>query len=108
MSAYPPTVRAMPKPLDDSPVARERRAALGMRLRLLRTRRGWSQERLAVRAGGLDRSFYAEIEAGRASPGVDYLWALADALELGIGDLFRDEWPEGWPPDSSSPSARGR
>jgi transcriptional regulator with XRE-family HTH domain len=87
----------MPRPLDDSTRARERRAAVGMRIRVLRTWRGWSQERLAERAG-IDRTQLTKIETGQVSPGLDYLWVIADALGVEIVEIFREDKPANWPP----------
>lgn len=66
-----------------------RRAALGSRLRQLRAARHLSQEAVARRAG-IDRSFYTEIELGKLSPRVDYLWDIAGALGVPASELLRE------------------
>jgi transcriptional regulator with XRE-family HTH domain len=66
-----------------------RRAALGSRLRQLRTDRRWSQEALARKAG-VDRATYSRIETGTAGARVDTLWEIAAALGVPMSDLFRE------------------
>jgi DNA-binding XRE family transcriptional regulator len=76
--------------LDD--VVRVRRAALGGRLRQLRTSRDLSQRKLAE-AAGVDRSFYASVETGKSSPRVDWLFEVAVALGVHITEFFQE--PQG-------------
>ncbi|MFI7392048.1 helix-turn-helix domain-containing protein [Streptomyces tendae] len=71
------------------------RLAFGRRLRALRTRAGLSQTAVAA-AAGMDRSFYAEVEAAIHSVSVDRIPALARALGVGPHELFQD------PPADSS------
>ena len=66
----------------------EHRLRLGRRVRALRERHGWSQERLAEAAGGLDRSYLAEIETGVANPTVDVLVRISSALDVDVSGLF--------------------
>ncbi len=61
--------------------------ALGQTLRAERSSRRWSQERLAELAG-LDRSFVSELERGAASPSLQTLEKLAQALELRPSQLI--------------------
>lgn len=68
--------------------ARARLRALGEAVRNARLERGVSQEKLAFESG-LDRTFISAIERGVRNPSVLSLCALADALELDAGDLFR-------------------
>ncbi len=107
MSWRAPRVREVPRPLDDSVRARERRTALGVRIRVLRTWRGWSQERLAERAA-IDRTQLTKIETGQVSPGLDYLWTIADALEVDIVEMFREDKPANWPPRDRRAADRAR
>jgi transcriptional regulator with XRE-family HTH domain len=62
-------------------------AALGRRVRALRTAKAWSQERLAEEAD-MDRSYIAGIEVGARNPSVRALERLARALSVRISDLF--------------------
>lgn len=64
---------------------------LGARLREARISRGWSQEDLAVRAGGrwpLSKSFVSLIEHGRALPSLRIFAALVRTLEISADDLL--------------------
>ena len=66
-----------------------RRITFGNRLRQLRAARNLSQEALC-RQARVDRSFYSQVETGLASPTVDWLHDVADALRVPITVLFRD------------------
>lgn len=68
-------------------VALAGRRTLGLRLRHAREARGLTQERLALLAG-LDRSFLADVEAGRHSCMVDRLFDLAQALDMQPHELL--------------------
>ncbi len=81
-----------------------KRPILENHVRELRTRRGWSQDALATRAG-LSRAGVSAIEMGRLVPSAAAALALAAALECRVEDLFRltgsavappDAWA--WPP----------
>lgn len=72
---------------EPTPELLARRARLGERVRELRRAKGVSQEELA-HVAGLDRSYVGAVERGERNLGVDNLWRLADALEIGAGDLF--------------------
>ncbi|MET8411729.1 helix-turn-helix transcriptional regulator [Streptomyces sp. NPDC005195] len=66
-----------------------RREALGRRLKALRGAAGLSQAQLA-RAAGMNRVFYVGVEGGRRNVSLDKVFALADALNVDVGELFRD------------------
>lgn len=66
------------------------RAVFGRRLRELRERAGLSQTATAIGAG-LNRSFYAGVEAGRTSIAVDRLPPLAQTLGVEVHQLFSDD-----------------
>jgi transcriptional regulator with XRE-family HTH domain len=55
-------------------------------LRRLRVERGVSVSELARRSG-VGRGPLTGLEAGRANPTIETLWALADALGAPFGDL---------------------
>jgi transcriptional regulator with XRE-family HTH domain len=61
--------------------------AVGKRIRELRKRKGWSQERLADESE-MHRSYMWGIEQGRRNPSLRHLSRIADALEVGMGTLF--------------------
>ncbi|WP_221354840.1 helix-turn-helix domain-containing protein [Streptomyces beigongshangae] len=69
------------------------RLAFGRRLRALRTRAGMTQTATAA-AAGMDRSFYAEVEASVHSISVDRIPALAKALGVTPAELFQDMGPD--------------
>lgn len=78
----------MPKTADDEPAPR-RRVAFGLRLRKLREDADLSQTAIAA-AAGLDRSFYAHVEAARYSVSIDKVFKIADALKVDPAHLFAD------------------
>jgi transcriptional regulator with XRE-family HTH domain len=63
--------------------------AFGLRIKLLRVSRGWSQEQLAE-AAGMHRTFVGQVERGQRGLNVLGLWRLAGAFHVQIGDLFID------------------
>src|SRR5690606_29563326 len=72
--------------------ARERAAAdilpvVGANLRKLRTRRGWSLERLA-RASGVSRAMLGQIELEQSAPSINVLWRIATALGVQFSALL--------------------
>ena len=71
------------------PEDRARLAAFGLRIKLLRVSRGWSQEQLAE-AAGMHRTFVGQVERGQRGLNVLGLWRLAGAFNIPIGDLFID------------------
>lgn len=56
-------------------------------LRILRLRRGMSQEQLAQRAD-TTQAYIARIEASKADPGTDIITRLARALQIDVRDVF--------------------
>ncbi|MCX4826896.1 helix-turn-helix domain-containing protein [Streptomyces sp. NBC_01142] len=65
-----------------------RRRAFGLRLRQLRTRAKRTQASVAAEAG-VDRAFYVNVENGKNNISLDKIFALADALEVDVAELFR-------------------
>jgi transcriptional regulator with XRE-family HTH domain len=65
------------------------RHALATQLRILRQRRGLTQERLAFLAG-IHPTYISILENGRKSPTVDVLDRIARALEVKISTLLAD------------------
>ncbi|MFJ9580685.1 helix-turn-helix domain-containing protein [Streptomyces sp. NPDC101191] len=79
----------MPKAPDDTAALLARRQAFGRRLKDLRVRAGLSQAQLAESAD-MNRVFYVGVEGGRRNVSLDKVFALADALGVDVGELFRD------------------
>ncbi len=71
------------------PVGSNIKVRFGQRLRELRRERGLSQEELAFRAG-LHRTYVSSVERGQRNVALINLEKLSRALEIDIGDLFRD------------------
>jgi transcriptional regulator with XRE-family HTH domain len=80
------------------------RALLAWNLRLLRTARGLSQERLAVDAG-VARGWLSQIELEKGNVTLDLLDRLAIALEVPAGALLAEPEPGAAKPQ---PLANGR
>ena len=62
---------------------------LGIRIRELRSKKGWSQEEFADLCG-LHRSHMGEIERGRVNVTVATLVIIAQKLETTVSELFKD------------------
>jgi transcriptional regulator with XRE-family HTH domain len=60
------------------------------RIKTLRQERGWSQEQFAERTA-MQRSYLADLERGRRNPSVRTLVKVANALGIGLRDLFQPE-----------------
>ena len=63
---------------------------IAARLRLLRTAKGWSQERLAEEAG-LHRTYIGAIERAERNISLKSLQRLAQALSVPVADLIGGE-----------------
>lgn len=61
--------------------------ALGGRIRELRIRTGLSQEKFALRIG-MDRTYFASVEAGRRNISIRNIKKIADGLDVSLGELF--------------------
>lgn len=60
----------------------------GLRLKELRTQTGLSQEKFALRIG-MDRTYYASVEAGRRNIALRNIKKIADGLEISLNELFK-------------------
>ncbi|MFJ3834424.1 helix-turn-helix domain-containing protein [Streptomyces sp. NPDC090054] len=78
--------RSVPPP--DHVVLRRRR--IGDQIRAARLAKNLTQQAVAERAGGMDRATYVRIERGQASPLVDSLILIADAIGVPLSHLVRD------------------
>jgi transcriptional regulator with XRE-family HTH domain len=64
------------------------RALFGKRVRELRVKRKWSQERLAEESG-LHATYISGIERGKRNVGMENVVKLARALKVDVGQLFK-------------------
>ena len=62
---------------------------VGRRIRVLREKRGWSQEKLAEMAD-LDRTYVGRIERGEKNLGIENLARFAHTLGVPPAALLRD------------------
>jgi len=81
--------------------------ALGLRIKQLRAALGVTQEELADRSG-MFRTYMSRIESGVANPTVTMLYAVADALEVRVQELFDDPKEAPGRVRSKKPISRGR
>jgi len=81
------------------------RKRLAQRVRLMRTRRGWSQEVLAE-LSGLNRSYIGAVERAEHNIGLDNIERIAEALETGLPDLLDGAIQEPVTPPSSAGTIR--
>lgn len=70
----------------DKDPAAELAITVGRNLRRLRTRRGYSLERLA-KLSGVSRGMLGQIELGRSAPTIGLLWKIATALDVTFATL---------------------
>ena len=68
---------------------------LGNQLQRLRTRRGLTQEQLAVNVG-LSRTFITRLELGQYDPTLSTMVRLAKALRVSVTDLSGESMPTPW------------
>jgi transcriptional regulator with XRE-family HTH domain len=61
--------------------------AVGKRIRDLRKKKGWSQERLADESE-MHRSYMWGVEQGRRNPSLRNLTRIANALEVALSAIF--------------------
>jgi len=81
------------------------RKRLAQRVRLMRTRRGWSQEVLAE-LSGLNRSYIGAVERAEHNIGLDNIERIAEALETGLPDLLDGAIQDPVTPSSSTGPVR--
>ena len=61
---------------------------LGRRIRLLRSKRGWTQQQLADMTG-IGRVHVSELENGKREAGLRMLEKLAATFEIAVSDLLK-------------------
>nr|WP_069766707.1 helix-turn-helix transcriptional regulator [Streptomyces sp. LUP47B] len=82
----------MPRVIPPDPRLLERRRRIAAQIRAARLHADLSQQDV-IRRTGMDRSAYQDIEAGRASPLLDSLLRIADAIGVPLAHLVREERP---------------
>jgi XRE family transcriptional regulator, regulator of sulfur utilization len=65
------------------------RKAVGGNIKRIRKTRGWTQEKMAVRAG-LSYEYVNRLENGRVNVSVDTLEKIARCLKIQIVELFEE------------------
>ena len=68
-----------------------RERAIGRRIAELRRKRGWKQDDLAARAGGVSRQVISKYERGHVHIAAVVLKDIADALNVPIATFFETE-----------------
>lgn len=61
----------------------------GNKVKQLRIEKGWSQEKLALKAD-LDRTYIPSIEKGSRNVSIVVIEKIAKALKIDISELFKD------------------
>lgn len=67
----------------------EEKKTLGLRISRLRTDRGYSQREFAAIIG-MDRIYFANIEAGKTNPSLESIIRIAEGLQVALLELFFD------------------
>lgn len=62
-------------------------ADLGLRIKELRNKIGLSQEKFALKIG-MDRTYYASVEAGHRNIAIINIKKIADGLDITLSELF--------------------
>lgn len=75
----------------------------GERIRNLRKRKGLSQEEFSFECN-LDRTYVSQVEQGRRNISLQNIKAMADALDISMGELFASDSNflggiDSWTPD---------
>lgn len=60
---------------------------LGKKIKQLRMKKGLSQERFALEIG-MDRTYFASVEAGKRNISICNIKKIADGLEISLSELF--------------------
>lgn len=58
------------------------------RIKTLRTDRGYSQEKFALKID-MDRTYYASVEAGKRNISLKNIKKIADGLDVSLEELFQ-------------------
>ena len=60
---------------------------LGKKIKQLRMKKGLSQEKFALEIG-MDRTYFASVEAGKRNISICNIKKIADGLEMSLSELF--------------------
>ena len=60
---------------------------LGKKIKQLRMKKGLSQEKFALEIG-MDRTYFASVEAGKRNIPICNIKKIADGLEISLSELF--------------------
>lgn len=60
---------------------------LGKKIKQLRMKKGLSQEKFALEMG-MDRTYFASVEAGKRNISICNIKKIADGLEISLSELF--------------------
>ena len=60
---------------------------LGQRIKELRNKTGYSQEKFALKID-MDRTYYASVESGKRNVSIINIKKIADGLEVSLHELF--------------------
>ena len=60
---------------------------LGKKIKQLRMKKGRSQEKFALEIG-MDRTYFASVEAGKRNISICNIKKIADGLEISLSELF--------------------
>ena len=60
---------------------------LGKKIKQLRMKKGLSQEKFALEIG-MDRTYFASVEAGKWNISICNIKKIADGLEISLSELF--------------------
>jgi transcriptional regulator with XRE-family HTH domain len=83
----------------------ETKKLVGMRIKVLRRGKGYSQEKLAELTG-INPKYLSSIERGEENPTLDLLTRLSQGLKVEIHEMFQIEY-EGQPPRSLRKKLQG-
>lgn len=61
--------------------------ALGQRIKELRNKKGFSQEKFALQIG-MDRTYLASVESGNRNISICNIKKIADGLDITLSELF--------------------
>ncbi len=75
--------------MEDSAMDNEYLSSFGSRIRQYRSDLGLSQEKFALKIG-MDRTYYASVEAGKRNISILNIKKIADGLEVPVSELFHN------------------